>query len=164
MPTTTKMAARMTAYKVVVFNVFTFSFRVACFSILSDCFGLCDGLSLSSHHTPSALLYRLFHEEVFKSSPKSPRCSASVVKLRGKSAKSELCGVQEKLFSRKVRHVVKSFPFFFPRLFSPVAIADLWALCGGRHEGLWEPESGKKKKKKKVQLINESLGWALFVF
>lgn len=56
----TKLAARMTVFKTVVFNPFTFSFRVVCFSILSDCFGLWDGLSLSSHHTLHFLTSLLF--------------------------------------------------------------------------------------------------------
>lgn len=155
MPTTTKMAGRVTAFKVVVFNLFTFSFRVACFSILSDCFGLCDGLSLSSPHTPSALLRRLFHREVFKSWPQSPRRGASVVKPRGKCATSEPCGVQEKLFSRKVRHVVKSFPFFLLS-FSPCCHSG--SLSAVRREA-WR-SVGAWVRKRKVQLIHESLGWA----
>ena len=122
-PTTAhkKKAANMTASKWVVFffSLFTFSFRVACFSILSDCFGLCDGLSLSSHHTPCwPLIDCLRIKRCSKCNRKSPRCGAIVDKLRGKSTKTELCSVQEKLFSRKVRHVVKSFPFF--RVFFPL--------------------------------------------
>ncbi len=53
-------------------------------------------------------------------------------KQRGNSTKSELCGVQEKLFSRKVRHVVKSFPFFL--VFFPLLPQRICGRCaeGGR--------------------------------
>lgn len=143
------------------YKQFTFSFRVACFSILSDCFGLCGGLSLSSHHTPCWLLFRLFrHRDVFKMQPRSPPDSAGVDQLQRKSTKTELCGVLEKLFSGKVRHVVKSFPFFWSCLFSLVAIADFWALCGGRHDGLC---SGSLSQEQGEQSVNATLAYELFL-
>lgn len=72
MPTATKKwQLAWHVYKVVVCNLFTFSFRVACFSILSDCLGMCGGFSLSSHHTPPSLFIdRSCIEDAFKKSAK----------------------------------------------------------------------------------------------
>lgn len=64
--------------------------------------------------------------------------------------------VQEKLFfSRKVRHVVKSFPFFFFFLvfFSPVAIADFLSAAAHREAGRSAGDGGRK-----IQIIMCYLG------
>lgn len=73
-----KWQPRMTVRKVAVFDLFTFSFRVACFSILAaGSLGLCDGQSLSSHHTSPTLLIRcLCVKTRSKSVPRGPRCAA----------------------------------------------------------------------------------------
>lgn len=144
MPTATKMAARMTVCKVGVYflNLFTFSFRVACFSILSDCFGLRDGLPLSSHHTPPSLFCRLFvHQEAFKSQSRSPRCGANVEQLRANSTKAAAVRRSGETFLKESAPCCQIFSFF-SCLFSPVAIADFWPL---RRGSLWEPDSGKEK-------------------
>lgn len=177
----TKLAARMTVFKTVVFNPFTFSFRVVCFSILSDCFGLWDGLSLSSHHTLHFLTSLLFfffffgHDCAFscvKSQPRCPKFGAhkkkSVDKLsRGNSTKTELCGVQEKLFSRKVRHVVKSFPFFFSSsclfLFSPCCHSGfLSAVCAGGEA--WRERERESLSQERKSTINGCMTRLCFVF
>lgn len=86
---------------------FTFSFRVACFSILAaDSSGLCDLCERCHPIAPVATL--------------SIRRS-KVCRHRGRRAASadrpanrvrEGCSCGQELFSRKVRHVVKPFPFF----------------------------------------------------
>lgn len=72
------------------FVLFTFSFRVACFSILAaGSSGLCDGRSLSSHRTPATLLIRRLRVETrSKSVPRGARRAASVDRAPGNSART----------------------------------------------------------------------------
>lgn len=108
-----RVAVRVTARELCSFSVlFTFSFRVACFSILAaDSSGLCDGQSLSSHRTPATLLIRRLR--VWTCSKKCvERCPPGRERRPSARELREDCSCEQKLFSRKVRHVVKSFPFF----------------------------------------------------
>lgn len=69
-----------------VCDVFTFSFRVACFSILCDCFGLCSGFSLSSLRTPffPGFLIDFMHPKGVQKLAQKSSCGTSVDKLREK--------------------------------------------------------------------------------
>lgn len=78
---------------------------------------------LASH--PLALLLHIYNPPFARHAAFKKEVSTN---CGSRHTKTALCGVQEELFSRKVRHVVKSFPFFFLSFFfffPVVAIADL---------------------------------------
>lgn len=179
----TKLAARMTVFKTVVFNPFTFSFRVVCFSILSDCFGLWDGLSLSSHHTLHFLTSSFFLFFFWTRLCVFVRQkSAEVSKVR--SAQKKKCRQAEprkfhkdwavwrsgETFLKESAPCCQIFSFFFSSsclfLFSPCCHSGfLSAVCAGGEA--WSSETEREREslsQERKSTINGCMTRLCFVF